>query len=307
MIGVFDSGYGGLTVLKHIRRLLPEYDYIYLGDNARAPYGTRSYEVIYEYTLQAVRYLQNLGCRLIILACNTASAKALRTIQMHDVNPDRLRVLGVIRPTAEAVFDPDLTRAARTKERHIGVLATQGTVNSTSYLIELCKQWKAEGAEEAVKQTDIHSTLHYCGLNITQQACPLWVPIIEAGEQEEEGAEWFIRKYVADIISRDPEIDTLLLACTHYPIIKDRIEQVLRTLYNEKQELAGSNIPEIISQGEIVSRSLKDYLKRHPEIEQTCSRNGTCTFLTTEQSNKFDNAATLFLGSEVASKSIELA
>ncbi len=307
MIGVFDSGYGGLTILKHIRRLLPEYDYLYLGDNARAPYGTRSYEVIYEYTLQAVRYLASAGCRLILLACNTASAKALRSIQMHDIDPDRLRVLGVIRPTAEAVFNCAFAPSADRQERHIGVLATEGTVNSTSYIIELCKQWRPERDEdEILTMPDQQSTLRYHGLNITQQACPLWVPIIEAGEQDEAGAAWFINKYIESLVRRDPDIDTILLACTHYPIIQDKIQAVLQTLYNDEPWLNGKKVPTVMSQGEIVSDSLKDYLFRHPEIERTCSRGGTCTFLTTERTDKFDSAASLFLGHNVNSKTIEL-
>ena len=205
MIGIFDSGYGGLTILNKIRQLLPEYDYLYLGDNARAPYGTRSFDVIYEYTLQAVKYLHGQGCNLIILACNTASAKALRTIQQRDINPDEVRVLGVIRPTVEVV-------PARTRTKHIGVLATPGTVASESYVIELLKQDPT--------------------LVVTQQACPMWVPLIEAGEHLSEGANYFVEKYLNELLERDPEIDTIILGCTHYPLIQDKIEAYLRTLPN---------------------------------------------------------------------------
>ena len=188
MIGIFDSGYGGLTILNQIRKVLPEYDYLYLGDNARAPYGTRSFDVIYEYTLQAVNYLHEQGCNLIILACNTASAKALRTIQQRDINPDEVRVLGVIRPTVEVV-------PARTHTKHIGVLATPGTVASESYVIELLKQDPT--------------------LVVTQQACPMWVPLIEAGEHLGDGANYFVEKYLNELLERDPEIDTIILGCTH--------------------------------------------------------------------------------------------
>ena len=216
MIGIFDSGYGGLTILNKIRQLLPEYDYLYLGDNARAPYGTRSFDVIYEYTLQAVKYLHEQGCNLIILACNTASAKALRTIQQRDINPDEVRVLGVIRPTVEVV-------PARTRTKHIGVLATPGTVASESYVIELLKQDPT--------------------LVVTQQACPMWVPLIEAGEHLSEGADYFVEKYLTELLTRDPLIDTIILGCTHYPLIQDKIEQYLRTLPNPpfKGELEGGS------------------------------------------------------------------
>ena len=194
MIGIFDSGYGGLTIFNHIRQRLPQYDYLYLGDNARAPYGTRSFDVIYEYTLQAVNYLHQQGCNLIILACNTASAKALRTIQQHDINPDQLRVLGVIRPTVEVV-------PTRTRTNHIGVLATPGTVASESYVIELQKQNPE--------------------LIVTQQACPMWVPLIESGEHLHEGADYFVEKYLTELLERDPLIDTIILGCTHYPLLQE--------------------------------------------------------------------------------------
>lgn len=278
MIGVFDSGYGGLTILKQIRAVLPEYSYIYLGDNARAPYGTRSFECIYRYTLEAVRYLHQQGCALIILACNTASAKALRTIQQHDLPqinaqlPDdkRFNVLGVIRPTVEVV--PSLTHSG-----HVGVLATPGTVASESYRIELLKQ------EER--------------LVVTQRACPMWVPLIEAGEHTSEGAQYFIRKYVEQLIARDPLIDTLVLGCTHYPLIQPAIDAVL--------EQISSKACKTVAQGEIVAQSLKDYLIRHPEIEQRIQKGGECTYLTTDDASKFAEAATLFIGQQVQAKHVE--
>ncbi|MBO4361614.1 MAG: glutamate racemase [Paludibacteraceae bacterium] len=270
MIGVFDSGYGGLTILKQIRELLPEYDYIYLGDNARAPYGTRSFECIYHYTLEAVRYLQQQGCTLIILACNTASAKALRTIQQHDIDPQQVRVLGVIRPTVEVV--PSLTQTG-----HVGVLATPGTVASDSYRIELMKQDDS--------------------LTVTQLACPMWVPLIEAGEHESEGAKYFISKYVQEIVRRDPKIDTLLLGCTHYPLIQAAIDAELAK--------ADGRRCTSIAQGGIVAQSLKDYLHRHPEIEQRLQKGGECKYLTTDDSDKFADAATLFLGSPVRAMHVD--
>lgn len=270
MIGVFDSGYGGLTILKQIRELLPAYAYIYLGDNARAPYGTRSFECIYHYTLEAVRYLQQHGCSLIILACNTASAKALRTIQQHDIDPQQVRVLGVIRPTVEVV--PSLTHS-----RHVGVLATPGTVASDSYRIELYKQ--------------------DTGLVVTQLACPMWVPLIEAGEHTSEGAQFFIRKYVQQLVERDPLIDTILLGCTHYPLIQTMIDAELAKV--------SKRACKTIAQGEIVAKSLKDYLFRHPEIEQRLQKGGECKYLTTDDASKFADAATLFLGQPVQAEHVE--
>ena len=274
MIGIFDSGYGGLTILNKIRQLLPEYDYLYLGDNARAPYGTRSFDVIYEYTLQAVNYLHEQGCNLIILACNTASAKALRTIQQRDINPDEVRVLGVIRPTVEVV-------PARTRTKHIGVLATPGTVASESYVIELLKQDPT--------------------LVVTQQACPMWVPLIEAGEHLSEGADYFVEKYLNELLERDPEIDTIILGCTHYPLIQDKIEAYLSQTNRHIS---------IVSQGEIVAQSLADYLHRHPEIVERISsplrgRSGG-GFLTTESATKFADSASLFLSEPIEAEHIEL-
>lgn len=274
MIGIFDSGYGGLTILNHIRQHLPQYEYLYLGDNARAPYGTRSFDVIYEYTLQAVKYLHQQGCNLIILACNTASAKALRTIQQHDINPDELRVLGVIRPTVEVI-------PQRTRTKHIGVLATPGTVASESYVIELLKQDPT--------------------LIVTQQACPMWVPLIEAGEHLHAGADYFVEKYLNDLLERDSEIDTIILGCTHYPLIQSKIEAYL-SLTNRQIS--------VVSQGEIVARSLADYLHRHPEIVERISspsegRSGG-GFLTTESATKFSESASLFLAEPIQAQHIEL-
>ena len=274
MIGIFDSGYGGLTILNHIRQHLPQYEYLYLGDNARAPYGTRSFDVIYEYTLQAVKYLHQQGCNLIILACNTASAKALRTIQQHDINPDELRVLGVIRPTVEVI-------PQRTRTKHIGVLATPGTVASESYVIELLKQDPT--------------------LIVTQQACPMWVPLIEAGEHLHAGADYFVEKYLNDLLKRDSEIDTIILGCTHYPLIQSKIEAYL-SLTNRQIS--------VVSQGEIVARSLADYLHRHPEIVERISspsegRSGG-GFLTTESATKFSESASLFLAEPIQAQHIEL-
>ncbi len=275
MIGIFDSGYGGLTILNHIRQQLPEYDYLYLGDNARAPYGTRSFDVIYEYTLQAVNYLKEQGCNLIILACNTASAKALRTIQQNNINPDELRVLGVIRPTAEIA-------PARTRTNHIGVLATPGTVASESYVIELQKQDP--------------------NLVVTQQACPMWVPLIESGEHIHDGADYFVEKYITELLENDPLIDTIVLGCTHYPLLQDKIEQFL-----DKQTISHQAVS-VIAQGTIIAASLADYLERHPDIAQRAiaGSNGHCTFLTTEAANKFSDSASIFLDEEIQAIHIEL-
>lgn len=286
MIGIFDSGYGGLTIFNHIRQRLPQYDYLYLGDNARAPYGTRSFDVIYEYTLQAVNYLYQQGCNLIILACNTASAKALRTIQQHDINPDQLRVLGVIRPTVEVV-------PTRTRTNHIGVLATPGTVASESYVIELQKQNPE--------------------LIVTQQACPMWVPLIESGEHLHEGADYFVEKYLTELLERDPLIDTIILGCTHYPLLQEKIENFL----NQNSKFKTQNYT-IISQGEIVAESLADYLERHSDIAERALKNRhaledyskfkiqNSKFLTTESATKFSDSASLFLDEEILAKHIEL-
>ena len=271
-IGVFDSGYGGLTILEQIRRQLPEYDYLYLGDNARAPYGTHSFEVIHQYTWQAVQYLFRADCSLVILACNTASAKALRTIQQQDLpqwqqssnsklsNCQIRNVLGVIRPTAEEV-------AIRTRNGHIGVLGTPGTVQSGSYVIELQKQ-RAD-------------------LCIVQQACPMWVPLIENGEHLQQGADYFVDKYLRLLFAQDPMIDTLVLGCTHYPLLMPKIQAALPAIAAHKVD--------VVAQGEIVARSLQDYLRRHTDLAATLSRGATCTYLTTEQANKFSDSASLFL------------
>ena len=270
-IGVFDSGYGGLTILEQIRKQLPEYDYLYLGDNARAPYGTHSFEVIHQYTWQAVQYLFGADCSLVILACNTASAKALRTIQQQDLpqwlqlsNCQIRNVLGVIRPTAEAV-------AQRTRNGHIGVLGTPGTVQSGSYAIELQKQ-RAD-------------------LLVAQQACPMWVPLIENGEHLQTGADYFVEKYLRLLFTQDPQIDTLVLGCTHYPLLLPKIQAALSAIVAHEVE--------VVAQGEIVARSLKDYLRRHTDIAATLSQGATCTYLTTEQADKFSESASLFLRTPV--------
>lgn len=298
MIGIFDSGYGGLTILDPIRRALPQYDYIYLGDNARAPYGSRSFQVIYEYTLQAVQHLFNEGCRLVVLACNTASAKALRTIQMHDINPLTHRVLGVIRPTVEAVCKAEDNR----QERHIGVLGTQGTVTSQSYVIELCKQWQQHhGIDPLPNPAPYGQRTEYNGLIISQQACPMWVPLIESGEHTGAGADWFVKRYLQDLLGQDPKIDTILLACTHYPLLTKKIRDALHQLLP-----ADTPKPELIAQGHVVAERLQDYLIRHPEIETTCSKARTCRFLTTENPDKFTTQASLFLTTPIQAEHIEL-
>ena len=337
-IGVFDSGYGGLTILEQIRRQLPEYDYLYLGDNARAPYGTHSFEVIHQYTWQAVQYLFRADCSLVILACNTASAKALRTIQQQDLlqwqqstvdavipagskevrSPGRTtddlpsaqanspaplagrglgagqcpgtqasspaessnsklsncqirNVLGVIRPTAEEV-------AIRTRNGHIGVLGTPGTVQSGSYVIELQKQ-RAD-------------------LRIVQQACPMWVPLIENGEHLQQGADYFVDKYLRLLFAQDPQIDTLVLGCTHYPLLMPKIQAALPAI--------AAHEVDVVAQGEIVARSLQDYLRRHTDLAATLSRGATCTYLTTEQADKFSDSASLFLHTPVTAQHVVL-
>lgn len=266
-IGVFDSGYGGLTILRDIRRRLPQYDYLYLGDNARAPYGNRSFEIVYEFTLQAVRYLFEQGCHLVILACNTASAKALRTIQQNDlphIDPNR-RVLGVIRPTVEQL-------GTMTRTGDIGLFATQGTIASQSYDMEIAKLFPE--------------------FRLTGIACPMWVPLIENNEADRPGADYFVKQEVNRLLDKSPEVDTVILGCTHYPILYDKIRHYLP-----------DNI-KLISQGQIVADSLADYLKRHPELESKCSKNGISTFLTTEQPEKFADMASLFLGDEIEAHKI---
>lgn len=268
-IGVFDSGYGGLTVLKEMVAHLPAYDYIYLGDNARAPYGNRSFETVYHYTLQCVEWFFQQGCPLVILACNTASAKALRTIQQTDlprIAPDN-RVLGVIRPTTEIVGN-------FTKTGNVGVLATKGTVQSESYPIEIDK--------------------FFPDLAVFQQACPLWVPLIENNEHDKPGADYFVKEYVDSLLAQEKDIDTVVLGCTHYPLLKGKIQQFLP---------AGTSL---ISQGEIVATSLAGYLERHPEIEVRCSRNGSRRFFTTDSTADFDNHASIFYGKTLQSEHIVL-
>ncbi len=270
-IGVFDSGYGGLTVLKELVKSLPQYDFLYLGDNARTPYGTRSFDVVYEYTLQAVKYLFDQGCPLVILACNTASAKALRNIQMLDlphIAPDN-RVLGVIRPSVEKV-------AEITRNGHVGVLGTVGTVASESYPIEL-EKWSAGSVKSTV-----------------QEACPMWVPIVENNEICSEGADYFVHKNIQNILEKDKNMDTLILGCTHYPLLIDVINKYV------PKEI------EILTQGHIVAEKLIDYLQRHPEMEHRLSKGGKREYQTTESVDTFESKAALFLGKEIKAKHIHL-
>ena len=262
-IGVFDSGYGGLTILNQIRQVLPEYDYIYLGDNARTPYGTRSFEIVYEFTLQAVNKLFEMGCHLVILACNTASAKALRSIQINDlpnIDPNR-RVLGVIRPTVESI-------GSITQSKHVGVLATSGTINSGSYLLE------------------IHNL--YPDIVVSGEACPMWVPLVENKEYDSPGADYFVKKHIDNLIKKDSEIDTIILGCTHYPLLLTKINQFLPKGIT------------VVSQGEYVAESLKSYLRRHPEMDSLCTKNGRCKFMTTESETKFSESASAFLKQKIS-------
>ena len=315
-IGVFDSGYGGLTILDAIRKELPQYDYLYLGDNARAPYGTHSFDVIYRYTLQAVKYLFEHDCTLVILACNTASAKALRTIQQNDlpvINAERMKelkhervnVLGVIRPTVEAV-------PAITKTGHVGILATPATVSSESYVLELKKPTPNNVLRTATGSPIEQSSSPVKGreLIITQQACPLWVPLIEAGEHNGPGAKYFIGKYLREILAKDPQIDTLVLGCTHYPLMKERIDNWLefRHEMDESEFPLPVDSPKVttIAQGELEAKSLADYLRRHPEYRDQLSTNGTCSYLTTENADRFSQSASNFLASPVQAEHIDL-
>lgn len=268
-IGVFDSGYGGLTILHQVRSVLPQYDYLYLGDNARAPYGPRSFDVVYQFTREAVVKLFSMGCHLVILACNTASAKALRTIQQNDLpqlDPSR-RVLGVIRPTAECI-------GTITQTRHVGVLATEGTIKSESYVLEIKKLWP--------------------DITVTGVACPLWVPLIENNEYDTPGADYFVKKRIDTLMLRDPAIDSVILGCTHYPLLLDKIL---------KHTPRGVRV---IPQGEYVAASLKDYLTRHPEMEAKCTRHASCRYFTTENSDKFRESARLFLHEDVEVETITL-
>lgn len=268
-IGVFDSGYGGLTILRRIREILPQYDYLFLGDNARAPYGSRSFEIVYQFTLEAVKALFSYGCRLVIIACNTASAKALRTIQQNDLPhlDATRRVLGVIRPTVEAI-------GSLTKTRHVGLLATAGTVNSRSYNLELKKL--------------------YPDITVTGQACPLWVPIIENNEHNSPGADYFVKEYIDALLARDPEIDTIILGCTHYPLMLDKIRQYTPPGIR------------LVPQGEYVAPSLARYMERHPDMEARCTRQGTCRYLTTESAALFRKSASVFLGYDIEASQIAL-
>lgn len=268
-IGVFDSGYGGLTVLKELVSKLPQYDYLYLGDNARAPYGTRSFDAVYQYTLQSVKWFFEQGCPLVILACNTASAKALRTIQQKDldeIGPDK-RVLGVIRPTAEIIGNI-------TKTNTIGILGTNGTVQSDSYPIEINK--------------------FFPEVKVFQQACPLWVSLVENNEYHSDGADYFIKKNINELINQSKEIDTILLACTHYPLLLKKIRRFAPDGIN------------IISQGEIIAESLKDYLDRHPEIDEQCSKNGKVELYTTDSEEDFNRHSALFFGKSLKSTHIDI-
>ena len=268
-IGIFDSGYGGLTVFKEIETKLPAYDYIYFGDNARAPYGIRSFETIYRYTLECVRHLFGMGCKLVILACNTASAKALRTIQQHDLDAQGplYRVLGVIRPTTEMIGNV-------TSTGHVGLVATNGTVQSNSYVVEINK--------------------FFPDLQVFQQACPMWVPLIENNEHDSPGADYFVEKNINELLQQSPRIDTIILACTHYPLMLNKIRKYVPAHIR------------LLAQGEIVAERLVDYLHRHPEIDAVCSKNGRRTFYTTESPETFDAKARLFYNNAVHSLHFEL-
>ena len=268
-IGIFDSGYGGLTILSQIRAQMPQYDFLYLGDNARTPYGTRSFEVVYEFTSQAVKKLFEMGCPMVILACNTASAKALRTIQQIDlpkIDPSK-RVLGIIRPTVEYLDDI-------TETRHVGILATSGTIKSQSYPLEIKKLFP--------------------DITVSGEACPIWVPLVECGEAKSDGADYFVRRHVDNLLAKDDKIDTLILGCTHYPILYDKIRQY-----------TPSHI-KVITQGEYVGKSLVNYMERHPEMDRMCTKQGTCRFLTTESVDIFRSYASIFFDSSIEVQSIAL-
>ena len=268
-IGIFDSGYGGLTILHGIRQLLPEYDYLYLGDNARTPYGTRSFEVVYEFTRQAVMKLFEMGCHLVILGCNTASAKALRTIQQNDLpklDPNR-RVLGVIRPTAEVI-------GSLTHNRHVGIFATEGTIKSESYNLEIHKL--------------------YPDIQVTGVACPFWVPLVEYNEADSPGADYFVKKRIDQLLRQDPQIDTIILGCTHYPLLLPKIHKYIPRGIR------------IIAQGEYVASSLQQYFVRHPEMEQRCTKNGKTRYLTTENPERFKEQAQIFLHENIEVENVVL-
>jgi len=268
-IGIFDSGYGGLTILHGIRQLLPEYDYLYLGDNARTPYGTRSFDVVYEFTRQAVIKLFEMGCHLVILGCNTASAKALRSIQQNDLpklDPDR-RVLGVIRPTAEVI-------GSLTHNRHVGIFATEGTIKSESYNLEIHKL--------------------YPDIQVSGVACPFWVPLVEYNEADSPGADYFVKKRIDQLLRLDSAIDTVILGCTHYPLLLPKIHKYMPRGIR------------IIAQGEYVASSLQQYFERHPDMEQRCTKNGLTRYLTTENPEKFKEQAQLFLHEDIEVENVTL-
>ncbi len=268
-IGVFDSGYGGLTVLSEIKKLMPQYDYLYLGDNARAPYGSRSYQLIYEFTLQAVKWLFSQGCQLVIIACNSASAKALRSIQQKDLPKidDTKRVLGVIRPTSETIINI-------TKTKHIAVLGTSATISSKSY-------------EREIQE--------FCpDIKISTEACPMWVPLVENREYDKQGADYFVKQHIDRVLKKDKDIDAIILGCTHYPLLLKKIEQ-----YTPK------NI-KLISQGEYVAKSLKNYLSRHQKLESLCSKGETRIYCTTDSAKKFESLASFFLNEEISAKKVSL-
>lgn len=268
-IGIFDSGYGGLTILHGLRQLLPQYDYMYLGDNARAPYGSRSFEVVYKFTRQAVLKLFSMGCHLVILGCNTASAKALRSIQQRDIpelDPTR-RVLGIIRPTAEVIGNI-------TKSNHVGLLATEGTIKSQSYDLEIAKLWP--------------------DIKVSGVACPLWAAIVEANEADSPGADYFVKKRIEQLMRKDADIDTIILGCTHYPLLMNSIVK---------------NLPDgvrVVPQGMYVAESLKNYLKRHKDVDKMITQGGTCQYLTTESEEKFKESAQIFLHEKVEVKHVDL-
>lgn len=268
-IGIFDSGYGGLTILHGLRQMLPQYDYMYLGDNARAPYGSRSFEVVYKFTRQAVLKLFSMGCHLVILGCNTASAKALRSIQQRDIpelDPER-RVLGIIRPTAEVI-------GTLTKSRHVGILATEGTIKSESYKMEIGKLWP--------------------DIQVNGVACPLWAAIVEANEADSPGADYFVKKRIDQLMRMDEDIDTIILGCTHYPLLMSSIVK---------------NLPDgvrVVPQGQYVADSLQDYLQRHPKMEQMVTKGGSCKYLTTESEEKFKESALIFLHEQVDVTHVDL-
>lgn len=268
-IGIFDSGYGGLTILHGLRQLLPQYDYMYLGDNARAPYGSRSFEVVYKFTRQAVLKLFSMGCHLVILGCNTASAKALRSIQQRDIpelDPSR-RVLGIIRPTAEVIGNI-------TKSNHVGLLATEGTIKSQSYDLEIAKLWPE--------------------VKVSGVACPLWAAIVEANEADSPGADYFVKKRIDQLMRKDADIDTIILGCTHYPLLMNSIVK---------------NLPDgvrVVPQGMYVAESLKNYLKRHQDMENMITKKGICQYLTTESEEKFKESAQIFLHESVEVQHVDL-